>query len=66
MLAAFPLNTQQFEMFLIYGIPIVAIICVFGWLTAKTLSENALKRRMLDRGMSADEIRDVLSTRCRR
>jgi len=66
MLAALSLNTQQLEMLLIYGIPLVSIVCLFGWLIAKTLSENALKRRMLDQGMSVEEIRDVLSTRCRR
>ncbi len=44
------------------AIPIAAIIGVFWHKIAKTTSENDLKRRMVERGMSAEEIERVLGT----
>ena len=43
------------------AIPIIAIIGVFWYKIAKTTSENDLKRRMVERGMSAEEIERVLA-----
>lgn len=42
------------------AIPIVGLIGLFWYLTVKTTSENNLKREMVERGMSADEIDRVL------
>lgn len=57
------LSQQMLETILIYAIPIVAILGVFGWLITKTLSDNALKQRMVDQGMTADEIVQVIKTK---
>lgn len=43
------------------GIPIVAIICSYWHSVAKTRSDHELKRSMIERGMSADEIERVLA-----
>ena len=42
-------------------IPIVAIIAYYWHLTCKVNSNNELKRDMLERGMSAEEIERVLN-----
>ncbi len=44
-----------------FVIPIVAIIATFWYKIARVTSMNELKRRMVQRGMSADEIERVLS-----
>lgn len=54
-----------------FSIPIVAIICVFGWLAIQSIvagirgivkhrNEVELKQMLVDRGMSADEIERVV------
>ncbi len=43
------------------GIPIVATIGFFWYKIVKTTSEAELKRSMIERGMSADEIERVLA-----
>ena len=43
------------------AIPIAAIVCIAWCKVAKSTSENDLKRRMVERGMSADEIERVLA-----
>jgi hypothetical protein len=48
------------------AIPIVAIIAGFWYKTVKTTSEIELKRTMVERGMSADEIERVLAARSSR
>ena len=45
------------------AIPIVAIVGVFWYKIVKATSENDLKRRMVERGMSPDEIERVLAAR---
>ena len=42
------------------GIPIVAIICKSWQTVTKTRSDHELKRSMIERGMSADEIERIL------
>lgn len=44
-------------------IPISAIIGGFWYQTERVRSESALKMRMLDQGMSADEIERVIQAR---
>jgi hypothetical protein len=51
------------ETILIFGIPIVAIVCLFTCWIVKTLSDNALKRRMVDQGMTAEEIIQVIKAK---
>ena len=48
MLAEFALNQRMLETMLIFAIPIVGVLGVFGWLITKTLSDHALKQRMVD------------------
>ena len=45
---------------MIFMIPIVAIIACYWHKTAKVNSDNELKRDMLERGMSAEEIERVI------
>ena len=45
------------------GIPIVAIVGVFWYKIVRTTSEAELKRSMVERGMSAEEIERVLAAR---
>ena len=42
-------------------IPIVGIIAFYWYKAQKVRSENELKRTMVDRGMSADEIERILA-----
>ncbi len=53
------------------AIPVVAILCVFGWLIVQSIvagvrgivkhrNEVELKQMLIDRGMSADEIERVV------
>ncbi len=65
MLASSGFNEKMLETFMIYAIPIIAIVGAFAWLIVRTTSTNGLKRPMIDRGMSPDEIEQVLSTRSR-
>ena len=47
------------------AIPLVAIISFAWYKVANATSENELKRRMVERGMSADEIERVLAAKTR-
>lgn len=42
-------------------IPLTAVIGTFWYLVQKTKTENDLKRSMVERGMSADDIERVLA-----
>ena len=46
-----------------FAIPIVSIIGSYWYKLGRTRSENALKREMVARGMSADEIERVMDAR---
>ena len=46
---------------LIFGLPIVAVIAHYWHEVLKTRSDNQLKQSMLDRGMSAEEIEQVMN-----
>ena len=56
----------QLPIILSLMIPIVAIIATFSYKTSKTRSENELKRCMVERGMSVEEIERVLAARSQR
>jgi len=47
----------------VFGLPIVAIVCGVWHKIAKETSDNELKRSMVERGMSADEIERVMAAR---
>lgn len=59
-LAESDLSPRMVETIGIFGIPIIAIICTFAWLTIRSVAEIALKRDMVARGMSVEEMREVL------
>ena len=54
------MSPRMLESIGVFGIPIVAIICTFAWLTIRSLAEISLKRDMVARGMSVEEMREVL------
>lgn len=47
------------------AIPIVALVAVYWYKTAKATSENELKRKMVERGMTVEEIERVLDAHSR-
>ncbi len=53
-------NQDTLAIVMLFGIPIVAILCGTWLKIAKTTSDNELKRTMVERGMSADEIERVM------
>jgi len=46
-----------------FAVPIVAVIAVCWYLLGKAKSNNDLKARMVERGMSAEEIERVMAAR---
>ncbi len=46
---------------MVFAVPIVAIIAHFWHETLKTRSNNELKQSMVERGMSAQEIEQVIN-----
>jgi hypothetical protein len=44
----------------VFSVAAVGIICVAVYKIHKTRTENALKRELLDRGLSADEIATII------
>lgn len=42
------------------SVPIVGLVAYYWYQTATKLSQNELKREMIERGMNADEIERVL------
>ena len=47
----------------VFSIPIVAIIATFWYMLERSRSDNELKRDMIERGMSADEIERVIAAK---
>lgn len=47
----------------VFGIPIVSVVCYYWHKISKDTSDNELKRSMVERGMSADEIERIMSAR---
>jgi hypothetical protein len=48
---------------LIFALPIVSVVAGVWYKLSKAQSDNELKRSMIQRGMSADEIQRVLNAR---
>ncbi len=55
------LEPGTLTLLLIFGLPIVAVIGVFWYKIEKVKSDNHLKRRMVDSGMSIEDIERVLN-----
>jgi hypothetical protein len=47
----------------IFSLPIVTVIAYYWYKVNQTRSDNELKQRMVDRGMSAAEIEQVLAAK---
>jgi len=45
---------------LVFGVAAVAVVCFTFYFVHKTRAEHALKRDLLDRGMSAEEIATII------
>lgn len=63
MLAEIIWNERTLSVVGAFAIPIVGIICGVWHSVAVTTSQNELKRSMIERGMSAEEIERVLAAR---
>ncbi len=63
MLSEFIWNEATIAITMGCAIPIVALVGLFWHKIAKNTSENDLKRRMVERGMSPDEIERVLAAK---
>ena len=51
---------------LVFSVAAVAVICLTVYLVHKNRTEIALKRELLDRGLTADEIATVVSAKADR
>jgi len=56
-------NEGFLAVLLIFGLPVVGCIVYFWYRIAKLTSDNELKRAMVERGMSADEIELVVAAK---
>ena len=63
MLAGIEWNTGTVAVVLIFSVPIVAIVAEAWAKVERARSENELKRSMVDRGMSVEEIERVITIR---
>ncbi len=63
MLAGINWNEGTIAVVLIFGMPIVAVLAGVWYKIAKVTSDNELKRAMVERGMSVEEIERVLAAR---
>jgi hypothetical protein len=61
MLAEIVWNENTVAVVCVFSVPIVAIVATFWSGVEKTRSRNDLKRSMVERGMSADEIERVMA-----
>ena len=50
----------------VFSVPIVAVIATFWYKIEQTRSDNELKRSMVQRGMSVEEIERVISAKTQR
>ncbi|MCO6438090.1 MAG: hypothetical protein J5J06_13435 [Phycisphaerae bacterium] len=61
MLAEIEWNTATLSVVLGCLIPITGIVAVAWYRITRVTSENAMKQRMVERGMTADEIERVIN-----
>ena len=55
--------TGMIAVIAVFGVAAVGIICVTVYKVHANRAENALKRELLDRGLSADEIATIVSAK---
>jgi hypothetical protein len=55
------MNTANISIVMTFMVPIVSVIAYFCYLTATSWQETALKRDMVARGYTANEILEVIS-----
>jgi len=63
MLAEIVWNEKTIAIVCVYAVPIVAIIAICWSRVERAKSDNELKRSMVERGMSADEIERILAAK---
>ncbi|MBN1123628.1 MAG: hypothetical protein JXA82_01375 [Sedimentisphaerales bacterium] len=54
-------NPQSIVIIMVFSIPIVSIVAYYWHEVLKNRSDNELKKSMLERGMSAQEIEQVIN-----
>ncbi|HEX3357226.1 MAG TPA: hypothetical protein VHS31_09665 [Tepidisphaeraceae bacterium] len=59
-------DTGTWAVVLVFGIPIIAIISEAWVRVERSRSENDLKRSMVERGMSVEEIERVITARAQK
>ena len=62
-LEAFTWNTGSIAILAVMAVPIVLFVLMFGTKMFQIRSDHDLKARMIDKGMSADEIERVLAAK---
>ena len=62
-LEAFTWNTGSIAILAVMAVPIVLFALIFGTKMFQIRSDHDLKARMIDKGMSADEIERVLAAK---
>jgi hypothetical protein len=65
MLADMPWDSESIKWIMIFAVPIVALLAGAWHKIERSRSENELKRSMVQRGMSAEEIERVIAARSR-
>lgn len=60
-ISSFNWSSDSIMALLIFGLPVVTIISGVWWKISKHQADTELKRSMIERGMSADEIEKVLA-----
>ena len=61
MLAEIFWNQNTIAVVGVFAVPIVSVVATFWYKVEQTRSDNDLKRSMVERGMSAEEIERVIS-----
>jgi len=56
-------NQNTLAVVMVFSVPIVAILGSFWYKVERLRSENELKRSMVERGMSVEEIERILNAR---
>lgn len=55
------LDPGTLTILLIFGLPVVAVVAYYCYKIAKVNSDNELKRRLVERGLSVDEIERIIN-----
>jgi hypothetical protein len=66
MLADILWNQNTLAVVGVFSVPIVSVVATFWYKIEQTKSDNDLKRSMVERGMSAEEIERVIAAKVHR